>query len=147
MIEDKDINKKKVSDMSDYSIYNESSLYNMLKCELINLKLQQERLKLKSEFYELIFYTSKNCIDQFNYQTSTTQSIQDLGIKMQTIFTQNNKHYYEQFSNSFIKDNNSFVSNEKDFKSLQQIEKSIIKSLAEIHKFIISDTNDKTFFK
>lgn len=129
-----------------------------LKSELLNVKIKNEFYKLQAKFYENIFYTTKNCVENFNYnfKNSSTQiphselnhSIcqieseikKDLNSKLNTIFTQNNKFYYENFDSKFIKEyvNKENLDSYKDnkyFTSLNKIENELFSLINNLNHF------------
>ena len=111
------------------SIDKDLSLAN-LKEEIIFLKQKNELLKLKSKFYEIIFYSLKNTVEQ-----SPNISPSELQSKIVNIFTQNNQYYYDKISFLGSKkkamfsfddnDEDERLLNEKSLKSIQEIENKI----------------------
>lgn len=67
------------------------STEELLKQEVIYLKTKNEVLRLKADFFENIFFTSKNIIETYQMQS-------ELKDKLIGVFTQNNNHYYESFN-------------------------------------------------
>jgi hypothetical protein len=126
-----------------------------LKSELLNVKIKNEFYKLQAKFYENIFYTTKNCIENYNFisknpssQLENDQSYfqiefgikNDLKSKLNTIFSQNNKFYYENFDTKFIKEyiNKENLDSYKDnkyFTSLNKIENELFSLINNLNNF------------
>ena len=101
----------------------------LLKEEILFLKQKNEILKLKSDFYELIFYSFRNLIDasnpnnnmsEINVETITAEELKN---KLLCIFTQNNQYFYDNL-NFFHKDKSkdflfAFHISEFDFQNIQ----------------------------
>lgn len=116
-----------------------ASTEELLKQEVIYLKTKNEVLRLKGEFFENIFYTSKNIIETYQIQS-------DLKEKLIGVFTQNNQHYYESFnflnkkhfdifSIEKCTDNDQLI-NKKCLNVLNAIEENLLSILKDIQSFI-----------
>ena len=87
-----------------YAYHNNIFDEELLKEEILFLKQKNEILKLKSDFYELIFYSFRNLIDasnpnnnmsEINVETITAEELKN---KLLCIFTQNNQYFYDNLN-------------------------------------------------
>ena len=140
----------------------------LLKEEILFLKQKNEILKLKSDFYELIFYSFRNLIDasnpnnnmsEINVETITAEELKN---KLLCIFTQNNQYFYDNL-NFFHKDKSKDflfafdesvnhegeLINKRCLDSIVNIEKNIHVIIQNINSFIkdfTENNNDSTLY-
>lgn len=141
----------KIEKLKNEFLNNENPNENitLLKNELINLKTKIEFYKLKSEFYENIFFTTKNYIENINVSQVGELNLfkSEIKSKLNLIFTQNNKFYYENLNrNFFVSDKNinfganNFENYNSNTKVVQNLENSLSSLLVDINKFLSNNS-------
>lgn len=120
----------------------------ILKEEIGFLKQKNEILRLKADFYEIIFYSMRNMIDNLD-EINEFISLKELKNKFLCIFTQNNNYYYDTL-NFFKKDKSkdflfafdtnitdqTELINQKCLNTISNIDSNIHKILNQINSFI-----------
>ena len=90
--------------------------FKYFKEEIIFLKTKNEILKLKSNFYENVFYGIKNLIENENNnlisENINNEYKKNLLNKIMCILNQNNKYYYEQLNFNKLNETISFDFND-----------------------------------
>ena len=143
--------------------YNQKDMITILLEEIQFLKIKNELIKLKSNFYETIFYSITELIEETKRYTSANQElteyINNFHNKILCILTQNNQKFYEHLKIFDDNSNNEMLFafnlkddfimdkiNEKNLSVLTNIEENIQKvinynkSLIKAHSKIIYQT-------
>lgn len=153
----------KLNGMKVDSITSNKMDEELFKQEILFLKQKNEILKLKSDFFEIIFFSIKNLIEPGNSKDQNMEIeekifCEELKNKILCILTQNNKYYYDNLnffhkdkSKDFIFAFDSSINHEEELinkrclDSIHNIEKSIEKIIKDINFYIqntsISENN------
>ena len=122
--------------------YNQKDMISILLEEIKFLKIKNELIKLKSNFYETIFYSITELIEETKRYTSANQElteyINNFHNKILCILTQNNQKFYEHLK---ILDDNSnsemlFAFNLKDGYIMDKINEKNVSVLTNIEENI-----------
>ena len=132
-----------------------NNLEEILKNEIIFLKTKNEILKLKSNFYENVFYGIKNLIENENNnlisENINNEYKKNLLNKIMCILNQNNKYYYEQLNFNKLNETISFDFNDNiddkintiNLKVLEEIEKNLQNILNKINNVLNEENINK----
>ena len=129
--------------------------FKYFKEEIIFLKTKNEILKLKSNFYENVFYGIKNLIENENNnlisENINNEYKKNLLNKIMCILNQNNKYYYEQLNFNKLNETISFDFNDNiddkintiNLKVLEEIEKNLQNILNKINNVLNEENINK----
>ena len=139
---------------------NQNDIIDILKQEIKYLKIKNELLKLKTNFQETIFYSTKHIIEDMKkdlfHNEDTYKYINQFHNKILCVLTQNNQKFYDNlkvidnenknnllFTFNLKEDKNTIDKiNQKKFDTLNNIEENIQKIIKYIDNII--SNNDKT---